>query len=106
MPHTINIFHRAMADIRTTVAWRGQRSLSSAARWHTGVLKTIRSLANSPDRCPQADEATDLGVDLRQLLYGRRPHVYRVLFTIDGQTVNILRVRHAALDRLSPEDTT
>jgi plasmid stabilization system protein ParE len=41
---------------------------------------------------------------LRELLYGRRRNVYRILFTIDGQTVNILRVRHAAQDRLTPED--
>jgi hypothetical protein len=51
-----------------------------------------------------ADEAADLGLDLRELLYGRRRDVYRVLFTIDGQTVNVLRVRHAAQDRLTPRD--
>jgi plasmid stabilization system protein ParE len=104
VPHAIHIFHRAMADIRAATLWRSRRSPSNAARWHAGVLNAIRALANNPDRCPLADEAADLGVDLRQLLYGRRPHVYRILFTIDGQTVNVLRDRHAAQDRLAPDD--
>ena len=93
-----------MADIRAVVAWRSQRSPLSAARLHAGLLAAIRTLANNPDRCPLADEAADLGLDLRELLYGRRRNVYRVLFTIEGQTVNVLRVRHAAQDRLTPGD--
>lgn len=104
MSHTLTISARAMADIRATVAWLSQRSSSAAARWHGSVLAAIRTLADNPERCPLADEAVALGVDLRQMLYGRRRNVYRVLFTIDGQTVNILRVRHAARDQLAPDD--
>jgi plasmid stabilization system protein ParE len=43
-------------------------------------------------------------LDLRELLYGRRRNVYRIVFTIVGQRVNVLRVRHAAQDRLMPGD--
>ena len=32
----------------------------------------------------------------RHLLYGRLPHVYRILFTIDGSTVYILHIRHGS----------
>ena len=104
MPHSIDIFPRAMADIRATVSWLSQKSLATASRWHERLLGTIRSLADNPNRCPLANEAVDLGVELRELLVGRRPHVHRVLFTIDGEKVNILRVRHAARDRLSSDD--
>ena len=104
MPHAIAVFPRAIADIGAAVAWRNQQSPSAGARLHAGLLAAIRTLANSPDRCPLADEAADLGLDLRELLYGRRCTVYRILFTIDGQTVNVLRVRHAAQDRLGPSD--
>jgi plasmid stabilization system protein ParE len=31
-------------------------------------------------------------------------HVYRILFAFDGQTVTVLRVRHAAQDCLTDED--
>ncbi len=104
MPHAITIFPRAIADIGGAVAWRSQRSSLDGARLHAGLLAAIRSLANRPDRCPLADEAADLGLELRELLYGRRRSVYRILFTITGQSVNVLRVRHTAQDRLTPGD--
>ena len=53
---------------------------------------------------PLADEAADLGIELRQTLFGKRRHVYRILYTFDGDTVHIHRVRHAAQDRLSADD--
>jgi hypothetical protein len=28
------------------------------------------------------------------LLYGRKPHVYRVLFTIEGEAVYVLHILH------------
>jgi hypothetical protein len=31
---------------------------------------------------------------VRQLLFGRKPHRYRVLFTVDDDTVIILHIRH------------
>jgi hypothetical protein len=33
--------------------------------------------------------------EVRQLLYGRRPHTYRILFTIEGDVVQVLHIRHA-----------
>jgi plasmid stabilization system protein ParE len=104
MSFTVRLTRRALADIDAGVAYRAQRSAAAAARWRAGLLARVADLEQSPDRCPLADEAEDLGLELRELLYGRRRNVYRILFTIDGQTVNILRVRHAAQDRLTPED--
>jgi plasmid stabilization system protein ParE len=102
---TLDIQPRAIADIRRTVGWLShQVSPGSAARWHARILAAIQTLVNDPTRCPQADEAEDLGLDLRELLHGRRPHVYRILFTIDGNTVNIHYVRHAARYRLTEDD--
>ena len=104
MSYAIDIFAREMTDIRSAVNWRSQHSASSAARLHSGLLTAIRSLRDNPERFPLADEAADLGMELRELLYGRRRSVYRILFTIEGQTVNVLRIRHAAQDRLSATD--
>jgi plasmid stabilization system protein ParE len=105
VPHTIDVTTRAMVDIRATAARLKSRSSPSiAARWHTGILAAARSLAAHPDRLPLADEAAELAIDLRELLYGRRRGVYRILFTIDGSAVHIHRVRHAAQDRLELGD--
>jgi plasmid stabilization system protein ParE len=93
-----------MADIRGVLTWKTQRSPAAGARWHAGLLGAIRSLTTNPERCPLAYEAAELGVELRELLHGRRHSVYRVLFTFDGRTVNVLRVRHSAQDRLAPGD--
>jgi plasmid stabilization system protein ParE len=95
---------RARADIDATVAWLARTNAAAAARWRSGLLRIVENLETDPHRYAAADEAADLGVDLRQLLYGRRRNVYRILFTIEGQTVNVLRVRHAAQDRLRPGD--
>lgn len=105
MTHTINVRPRAQADI-DGVFGRITRTVSpaSAARWYSGIVRRIRTLSRNPERCPLADEAGTLGFDLHVLLSGRGRHVYRILFTIDGSTVNVLRVRHAAQDWLTEND--
>ena len=105
MEFTIVITRRAEADIDSAVRWMADhRSASVAARWHIGIRRAIRSLRIEPTRCPIADEAVDLGHELRELLHHRRRTVYRILFTIAGTTVNVIRVRHAAQDRLTDAD--
>lgn len=54
--------------------------------------------------CGVADESEELGVEIRELLFGRRHGFYRILFQIDGKTVQIVRVWHGARDRVSLED--
>jgi mRNA-degrading endonuclease RelE of RelBE toxin-antitoxin system len=43
---------------------------------------------------------------LRQLLYGRRPHVYRIIYEIDegNRIVSVLHIRHGARDVMTGED--
>jgi plasmid stabilization system protein ParE len=104
MPYEVNFTRRSLADIDAAVAWRTWQSAAVAARWRTGLLGRVATLEQSPDRCPLADEAGDLGLDLRKLLDGRGRIVHRILFPIEGQTVVIHRVRQAAQDRLAPDD--
>ena len=50
-----------------------------------------------PERHPIAeDESEQLGITLRQMLYGRRRGVYHLLFSIEGETVTLHYVRHSA----------
>ncbi len=105
MTHTVIVSPRALADIQRNAGWMARHfSVRSADRWLAGTEAAVQSLAVRPERCPEADEAADLGLDLRVLFHGRRPHVFRILFTIDGATVNVHRVRHAAQDRLAADD--
>jgi len=62
-------------------------------RWFQGLQTRVATLAEMPERCPLAAESSSLGLPVRLLLYGRRPRVYRILFTIDGEVVHILAIR-------------
>ena len=105
MTHALVVSPRALDDLRRNAGWMARNvSVRAADRWLAGANAAVQSLATRPDRCPEADEAGDLGFDLRVLFHGRRPHVFRILFTIDGGTVNVLHVRHAAQDRLTADD--
>jgi hypothetical protein len=64
----------------------------------------IADLETNPTKYPLADEAADLGVDLRVRPYRRRRGVYRVLFVLEADVVNVLRVYHSARDRLTSDD--
>lgn len=69
---TISIRRKVLVYIRSKVAWlMVQFSAKTAIRWRTRATATIRSLEARPDRCPLADEAADLGLDLRELNFGR-----------------------------------
>src|SRR4051795_6528961 len=102
MPFQVIFRPRARSDITAAVAWLAGTNPTAAARWRTGLLRIVENLETDPNRYPAAEEAADLGLDLRELMYRQRRNVYRVLFTIDGQSVNVLRIRHAARDRLTP----
>src|SRR5258708_2395915 len=105
MERTVRVRRRATADLVEIARFIAETvSLASAIRWRHRIDEVINSLAQDADRWPEADDATDLGDKLRCRLFGRRRHVYRILFVIDGQTVNVLRVRHAARDYVTEDD--
>jgi plasmid stabilization system protein ParE len=91
----------AKADAIAAFSWLADRSPEAAARWYDGLQKAIATLKKMPNRHPIVqDESEQLGVTIRQKLYGRRKGVYRLLFSIEGGTVTLHYVRHSARDRL------
>jgi plasmid stabilization system protein ParE len=88
---------KARADAIQAFRWIAERSPDAATRWHVGLEKAIATQSKMPEHCPVAeDESEQLGITLRQLLYGRRQGVYRILFSIEGETVTLHYVRHSA----------
>lgn len=106
MPFRVAFTRRANQDVSEKEAWLTRLGSTAVARWRTRLLRAVERLETDPEYHPLADEAADLGLDLRQLLFGRRRHVYRVLFTVEpqDQTVTVHHIRHAAQDRLAPDD--
>jgi hypothetical protein len=64
----------------------------------------LQSLNERPDRCGIARENGKVAAELREFLFGKRPYVYRVVFTIDGEKVRVLRIRRSQRKLLSAED--
>jgi plasmid stabilization system protein ParE len=88
---------RARADAIGQFRFLADRSLAAAAHWYAGFEKAIAKLGTMPERHPIAqDETEQLGITLRQMLYGRRPGVFRILFSVEGDTVTLHYVRHSA----------
>ena len=77
-----------------------QQAGDAGLRWFLALDDVIASLATLPHRCALAPENARFPFEVRQLLYGRKPHVYRILFTIRGDTVYILHVRHGRRKRI------
>jgi plasmid stabilization system protein ParE len=73
-------------------------SPDQARQWYDGLLKAIASLATLPNRCPLARENEYFSQEIRQLLYGKKRNVYRILFTVleDPAIVRILHVRNSS----------
>ncbi len=104
MCFTVNITRRADGDVAAAEAAVSQLGAAALNRWRSRLLRVIEILERDPHRYPESEDAANVGLDLREAIYGRKPQLHRVLFTIDDQTVTIHRVRHAAQDRLTEDD--
>ena len=95
MDFRVELSDQAKRDIAAIYDWlQSQQAGDTGERWFLALRAAIASLASLPSRCRLAPENPDSPVELRQLLYGRTPHVYRILFTIEGDTVHVLHIRH------------
>jgi plasmid stabilization system protein ParE len=85
--------------------WAENRSKGQADRWYAGLAKAIADLSENPERHSQSRERDRFPYEIRDLLFGlgRRP-THRAVFTIRGEEVVVLTVRHVAQQDLSPDD--
>ncbi|MGD0947011.1 MAG: type II toxin-antitoxin system RelE/ParE family toxin [Candidatus Binatia bacterium] len=103
MKYTVEVTETAEAELDAAYRWlRDQYSPEYAVRWREGLVEAIGGLEAFPERCALAPEARFFRRKIRQLLYGKRHGVYRLLFEIQKRTVYLLHVRHAARRHLSP----
>jgi plasmid stabilization system protein ParE len=98
MRFRIHVVRAAKRDIREIVEWWSEhRSAEQALRWYTAIVPAIETLADCADRCPASPETDLVATGLRQLHFGLgRKATHRIVFTIVGQEVRVLRIRHAA----------
>jgi toxin ParE1/3/4 len=95
MTFRVEITEEAERDAHGILDWLiSEQAGLSGLQWFQGLENAIASLATFPERLPLAPENAMFPFEVRHLLYGRKPHVYRVLFTIEGDTVSVLHIRH------------
>ena len=96
MTYRVHIQPSAEADLEDAYRWIAEDAPLAAARWYKGLVEAIQTLGSFPERCPVAPEDSAFPETIRQLLYGRRQHRYRILFTVQDDRVEILHIRHGA----------
>jgi plasmid stabilization system protein ParE len=110
MTYRVEIAEAAEAEAEAAFLFIARSDPDRAGRWYAGLLSAIASLAEFPTRCGLARENEFFPVEVRQLLYGRRQSVYRVLFTVIGDldepVVRVLHIRHAAQRTLGTPESS
>lgn len=93
MNYSIRVHRLARVDLSEAYAWARRHAPNTADRWFDRFREAIRSLEIAPDRCAFAIENRRVKIEIRELHFGRRPNVFRIIFHIDGTTVRVLRIR-------------
>ncbi|MGA2814567.1 MAG: type II toxin-antitoxin system RelE/ParE family toxin [Candidatus Acidiferrum sp.] len=106
MTYLVKLALRAAIDLETLYLEKNASESTAAASWYNGLERAVAGLSAHPDRCPAASEARAAKRKLRNLLYGKKPHVYRVIYEVDEarQTIWVLTVRHGARRKLRASD--
>ena len=95
MAFRVSTTEEAERDLEAILAWlRTQGAADAGDRWLDDLEVRIASLERMPRRCPLAPESETHRRDIRQLLYGTKPHIYRILFTVNDDLVTVLHIRH------------
>jgi plasmid stabilization system protein ParE len=104
MAFQVEITPIAEAQIEQAYRWYRERNSEFADHWFRGLMNTVASLQEKPQRCALAVEHEIFLEEVRQLLYGKAKYVYRLLFAIRDDRVYVLYVRHRAQAPLTLSD--
>lgn len=94
MAYRIKIMPRAERDLAALYQQINAERSAAAVKWYSSLKAAILSLEKSPNRCPMTPEISEL----RHLLYGHKPYIYRVIYRVleKQKVVEVLHVRHGA----------
>ena len=101
MAYLVRTMPRAERDLEIIFQFVQADTSTTANKWFNGLVDAIESLSELPQRNPSTAEDPTL----RHLLYGNKPHIYRIIYSIDfsRKRVSILHVRHGARDSFEPK---
>jgi toxin ParE1/3/4 len=102
MAYVVKITPHAEHDLAQLYLQINAEYSDAALDWYWGIKEAILSLEQQPNRCPVTPETGKL----RHLLYGDKPHVYRVIYRVleKQKQVEVLHIRHGAREKLKSSD--
>ncbi len=102
MAYLVRIAARAERDLVSLYQEINAPNSVDARRWYQGLKQAMMTLADRPNRCPVTPE----NKRFRHLLYGEKPHLYRVIYRVDGRRrqVDVLHIRHGARRKFRASD--
>jgi toxin ParE1/3/4 len=102
MTYRVNVTVRAERDLALLFDAINAGNSAAALSWYKGLKEAILSLEEQANRCPETPENRRL----RHLLYGRKPHIYRVIYrvSVKNRQVDVLHIRHGARQRFRRPD--
>ena len=95
---------RAAADAEQNYERISTLAPIAGQRWYNRLIASLDSLSDNPERCTVVPYLSTSTHTVRQLLYGRRPHLYKVYLDVAGDTVRVLHIRHSARKEPSREE--
>jgi mRNA-degrading endonuclease RelE of RelBE toxin-antitoxin system len=102
MTYRVELTDRAVRDLEILYLEKDAAESKAAYRWFNGLERAVYGLERHPYRCPAAPESKTMKRKMWHQLYGKKPHVYRVIYEIDEheRTVWVLTIRHGARAKL------
>lgn len=105
MARTLKLQPNARSDINDLLDTIKDRiSVTAAARWLSRLNRALQALSRDAERWALTEEPSLADTDIRELLFGRRPHIYRVFYNFNSERVVVYRVRHSAQDSLDEDN--
>ena len=95
MRYAVRFQPAAVEDLDDAYQRAAKNAPVAATRWLERFHTALQTLDHNPQRCPLAWENDKSELTLRQYLFGKRPNVFRVIYTIQDETVWVLRIRRA-----------
>lgn len=103
MEYRVELAERAARDLEYLYLAVDAGMSAQARAWFDRLEALFLSLGEQPARGARVPE----DASLRQVLHGRKPHVYRVIYAVneESRAVTVLHIRHGRRGPAAPDDT-
>jgi plasmid stabilization system protein ParE len=74
MTYRVILQRLAVQDLDDAFVWAGRKAPATAARWLDRFQAALQRLDTNPQRCPRAREQRKVDIELREILFGKKPN--------------------------------